>query len=179
MTTIGLFYGSTAGTTEDAARLIQQEFERAGHQVDVHDVGTTDIEAMVDYDKLIIGVPTYNIGELQDDWYMVFDELADLVLIGVQVALFGLGDQYGYADTFQDALGILGRRLRDDCGANLLGFWPSEGYDFNYSAGVEDGLFMGLALDDDHQAALTESRIKAWVQQLVREFELADAVEVG
>jgi len=179
MTAIGLFYGSTAGTTEEAGRLIQREFERAQQQVEVHDIGSTDIDALVDYDKLIIGVPTYNIGELQDDWYVVFDKLADLVLIGVQVALFGLGDQYGYADTFQDALGILGRRLRDECGAELVGFWSAEGYDFAYSEGIEDGSFMGLALDDDNQGALTESRIQAWVQQIIREFELEGALHVG
>ncbi|MBZ0307310.1 MAG: flavodoxin domain-containing protein, partial [Anaerolineae bacterium] len=125
-----------------------------------------------DYDKLIIGVPTYNIGELQDDWFFVFDELAEVVLVGIQVALYGMGDQYGYPDTFQDAIGILGRRLRDDCGAELVGYWPTDGYEFTDSLAIEDGKFMGLALDDGYQGNLTEARVKAWVKQLIAEFEL-------
>jgi len=173
MTNIGLFYGSTAGTTAEAAELIKQEFESTYHQdVILHDIGATDVETMYDYDKIIIGVPTYNIGELQDDWFFVYETLEDLVLAGIQIALYGLGDQYGYADTFQDAIGILGHTFRDQCGAELVGFWSTEDYDFAESRGVENGKFMGLALDDDNQGKLTESRIKAWVQQLVKEFEL-------
>jgi flavodoxin I len=170
--TIGLFYGSTSGNTEMAAEVIQQEFDKIQPGlVELHNIGTTHVEVLMNYDQLIIGVPTYNIGELQDDWYLVFDQLDTLSLAGCQVALFGLGDQYGYADTFQDALGILGNKLRE-IGAELIGFTSMEGYDFAQSLGVEDGQFMGLALDEDHQAPLTEPRIKAWVQQLIHEFAL-------
>jgi flavodoxin I len=170
--TIGLFYGSTSGNTEMAAEVIQQEFDKIQPGlVELHNIGNTNLEDLMNYDKLIIGVPTYNIGELQDDWYLVFDQLDALSLAGCQVALFGLGDQYGYADTFQDALGILGNKLRE-IGAELIGFTSIEGYDFSQSLGVEEGQFMGLALDEDHQASLTEPRIRAWVQQLIHEFAL-------
>lgn len=173
MTKIGLFYGSTAGMTADIAERIKEVFDahREG-LIEIYDIATVELDMLYEYDKLIIGVPTYNIGELQDDWYFAFDNLENLVLIGMQVALFGLGDQYGYPDTFQDAIGILGRRLRDDCGAELVGYWPTEGYDFVESAGVEDGQFMGLALDEDGQAELTEQRIRSWVEQLMTEFTL-------
>ncbi|MBZ0307285.1 MAG: flavodoxin [Anaerolineae bacterium] len=170
--TIGLFYGSTSGNTEMAAEAIQQEFEKIQPGlVALHDIGSTDIDTLMNYEKLIIGVPTYNIGELQDDWYMVFDQLDSLSLAGCQVALFGMGDQYGYSDTFQDALGILGNKLRD-IGAELIGFTSTEGYDFSSSLGVENDQFMGLALDEDHQASLTDQRIKAWVGQISHEFAL-------
>jgi flavodoxin I len=43
-------------------------------------------------------------------------------------------------------------------------------YDFVDSLGVEDGQFMGLALDDDHQKKLTNPRIARWVRQLIGEF---------
>jgi flavodoxin I len=178
MTKIGLFYGSTADTTAEAADHIKQAFDAFQEGiVEIHDIATCDLEMMYDYEKLIIGVPTYNIGELQDDWYFAFDDLSNLVLTGMQVAIYGLGDQYGYPDSFQDAIGILGRRLRDDCGAELVGSWPIDGYDFEESAGVENGKFMGLALDEDGQAELTEQRIQAWVKQLISEFMLKpDAV---
>lgn len=171
MTKIGLFYGSTAGTTAEAAEHIKEAFDVFEEGlVEIHDIATCDLETMYDYEKLIIGVPTYNIGELQDDWYFVFDDLSNVVLTGMQVAVYGLGDQYTYPYSFQDAIGILGRRLRDECGAELVGYWPIEGYDFEDSAGVEDGKFMGLALDDDGQPELNEQRIQAWVKQLITEF---------
>lgn len=173
MTKIGLFYGSTAGTTAEVAELIKQAFDKFQEGlVEMHDIGRVDVATLYDYEKLIIGSPTYNIGELQDDWYYAFDDLADMVLTGVQVALYGLGDQYGYTDTFQDAIGILGRRLRDECGAELVGYWPTHGYDFEESAGIENDKFMGLALDDDGQAELTAERVQVWVEQLMREFAI-------
>lgn len=176
MTKIGLFYGSTAGTTGDAAEYIKKVFNTfQTNLVEIHDVATCDLATMYDYDKLIIGVPTYNIGELQDDWYFVFDDLSDIVLVGIQVAIYGFGDQYAYSDTFQDAIGILGHQLRDVCGAELVGSWPIEGYDFEDSAGVEDGRFIGLALDDEGQPELTEKRIEQWVAQLIEEFGLRPA----
>ena len=175
MSDIGLFYGTTAGTTEVSAEAIQSTFDKfQSGLVSLHNIGESSLDDLYNYDQLIIGVPTYNIGELQDDWYMIYDDLAFLTLTGIQVALFGHGDQYGYPDTFQDALGILGRRFRDDCGAELVGYTSTDGYDFAYSEGVEDGQFMGLAIDDDFQAHLTDGRIAAWVEQLIREFQLAD-----
>lgn len=174
MTKIGLFFGSTAGSTATAAELIAKEIEHTtGEVVDIFDICDTDIETFYEYDYLIIGVPTYNIGELQDDWYIIYDNLASLTLTGLDVALFGLGDQYNYSETFQDALGILGHQLRDTCGATLHGYWPTAGYDFIESQGVENGNFMGLALDDDNQPELTEQRIKMWVGQLIGEFGIA------
>ena len=173
MTTIGLFYGTTAGSSEAAAEAIKTAFDAFQPDlVTLHDIASTDLDTFYEYDCLIIGVPTYNIGELQDDWFMVYEDLETLVLAGMPVALFGLGDQYGYSHTYQDAIGILGRRFRDDCGAELVGFTPTDGYDFTESLGVENGQFMGLALDDDNQAKLTDERIRAWVQQLIREFNL-------
>jgi flavodoxin I len=121
------------------------------------------------YDKLILGCPTWNIGELQSDWDRLLPQMDTLDLSGRQVALFGLGDEGGYPDTYQDAIGIIGEKARER-GATLVGFWPTAGYDFLESRGVEDGMFMGLMLDDDNAPELTPERIKVWVQQLVQEF---------
>lgn len=174
---IGLYFGSTAGTTEEAAELIKKELELTFPDVvDLRDIGKNPADTMMDYELLIVGCPTYNIGELQDDWFMVFEDLEMLSFAGCKVAMFGMGDQYGYADTFVDAIGILGKRFRDDCGANLVGYTSIEGYNFIGSVGLEEGRFMGLALDDDNQGSLTAERIKKWVAQLIQEFELASLV---
>ncbi|MCQ3930804.1 MAG: flavodoxin [Chloroflexi bacterium] len=170
--TIGLFYGTNNGATESAAEEIKAEFEKIwSGMVNLHKVGQVDITTMMDYDNLILGVPTYNIGELQDDWYFIYDKLDALALTGCRVAIFGLGDQYGYPDTFQDGIGILGEKIRL-IGGELVGFTATAGFEFSNSRGVENGQFMGLALDNDNQPDLTTARIQAWVQQLIGEFDL-------
>jgi len=57
-------------------------------------------------------------------------------------------------------------------GGETVGYRPIDGYDFNESKAVVDGKFLGLAIDEDNQSDLTESRIKSWVSQLKREFSL-------
>ncbi|MEL6406968.1 MAG: flavodoxin [Chloroflexota bacterium] len=170
---VGLFYGSTSGTTQQIANAICDVWHKAGMNVlqPVNLMDVNDIRVLEDYDYLILGCPTWNIGELQDDWNMAFPNLELLDLSDKSVALFGAGDQKNYNENFQDALGILGRELRVR-GAKLVGFTSTEGYNFDQSISIEDNQFMGLALDEDNQSDMTDQRIKAWVQQLIQEFDL-------
>jgi len=170
MSEIGLFYGSSSGCTETAAELIKDFFEnlQSQHTIRLFNIAECDIGLMQNYPKLILGVSTWHIGELQPDWDDNFEALDTLDFTGKTVALFGLGDQFGYADTFQDGIGILGRKVRDQ-GARLVGYWPVDGYDFEDSVGVEDGQFMGLSLDEDNESELTEERVHTWVKQLLGE----------
>lgn len=167
MAKIGLFYGTQTGNTQTAAELIQKEF--GSDAVDLHDVADADISDFESYECIIIGCPTWNIGELQSDWEGLYEELDSVDFSGKKVAYFGPGDQVGYADNFQDAMGILEEKISALNGATV-GHWSTDGYDFNDSKAVQDGKFVGLALDDDNQAELTESRIKQWVAQLKQEF---------
>jgi flavodoxin I len=73
-----------------------------------------------------------------------------LDLSGRQVALFGLGDEGGYPDTYQDAIGIIGEKARER-GATLVGFWPTAGYDYLAHAG---GISVGLSYGDDREHAV-------------------------
>ncbi len=94
MTPIGLFYGSDTGFTTLVATLIKEEFDTvAPDLVTVHNIAETPVERMLDYDRLIVGCPTWNIGQLQDDWDNVFLKLDELDLSGKKLAIFGLGDQ--------------------------------------------------------------------------------------
>lgn len=165
-----LFYGSNNGATAEAAEKIAEAFKtQVGLKPALLDIATTPLKTMLEFSQLILGCPTWYVGDLQDDWDTHVSELDALDLTGKQVALFGTGDQVCYSDTFQDALGILGRRCRER-GAQIVGWWPTEGYDFSASQGVENGLFFGLALDDDTQHGLSGVRIQTWVSQLVTEF---------
>ena len=79
------------------------------------------------------------------------------------------GDSIGYADNFQDALGILEEKITE-LGGTTVGYWSTDGYDFNESKALKNDNFVGLALDEDNQPELTDNRIKAWVTQLKKEF---------
>ena len=164
---IALFYGTQTGNTQDAAEEIQKAL--GSDQVDLMDISSASPEDFQPYECVIVGCPTWNIGELQADWDGFFPELDEIDFSGKKVAYFGCGDQVGYADNFQDAMGILEEKISEK-GGKTVGLWSTEGYDFSESKGVRGDRFVGLALDNDNQSDLTEDRIKKWVTQLKTEF---------
>ncbi|PHJ57636.1 flavodoxin FldA [Nostoc linckia z18] len=170
MSKIGLFFGTQTGNTQTESEIIQKEFG-GDSVVTLNDVSQAEPSDFNNYDYIIVGCPTWNVGELQSDWEDFYDELDNIDFTGKKVAYFGTGDQVGYPDTFQDALGILEEKISEN-GAETVGYWPTEGYEFSESKAVRDGKFVGLALDEDNQSDLTEERIKAWVTQLKPEFGL-------
>ena len=168
---IGLFYGSSTCYTEMAAEKIR---ERIGTEwIDLHNVAEDPIALAEQYDFLIFGIPTWDYGELQEDWENIWDDLARLDLHGKTVALFGLGDQEGYPQWFQDALGYLHAQLVTQ-GARAVGYWPAEGYQFEESKGLTDdgSQFVGLALDEENEFELSDQRIERWCNQVMAEFGL-------
>lgn len=168
MSKIGLFYGTQTGNTETLAQAIQAEFG-GDSVVTLHDIADASPDDFADYACLIVGCPTWNIGELQADWEGFYDELDEIDFSGKKVAYFGAGDQIGYADNFQDAMGILAEKIRS-LGGKTVGQWPTISYEFNESKAVQNGKFVGLALDEDNQPELTESRISTWVAQVKMAF---------
>lgn len=174
---VALFFGSTNGNTASVARLIQQEFaHQAGIDVELFDVADFYLEEMLEFDDLIVGIPTWDIGMLQRDWEAVVEEFDTLDLHGKHAALFGLGDQIGYPDTFGDAVFFVADKL-ESAGATLVGSWPTDGYEFTASWAVRDNRFIGLMLDEDNQRELTDGRVRDWVAQLLNEFGLSAADE--
>lgn len=166
---IGLFYGSSTCYTEMAAEKIRDFF--GADKVDLFNVAETPIIESQFYRKLIFGIPTWDYGELQEDWEEIWPELDELDLSDSHVALFGLGDQVGYPEWFLDAMGYLHEKLRERR-AKLVGYWPNKGYRFESSQALcENGqFFMGLALDEENQFELSDERISNWCEQLVKEF---------
>jgi flavodoxin II len=169
---IGLFYGSTTCYTEMAAEKIQAQLNALfqAEVVSIFNIKDVPLKRAEQFDILIFGISTWDFGELQEDWESHWEDIRDLHLSGKTVALFGLGDQLGYADWFQDALGMLHDELAV-LGCHFIGYWPNEGYSFAVSKGLtEDGShFVGLSLDDENQYDLTESRIEQWTDQLLHE----------
>ena len=183
--TIAVFFASETGRSKAIAfelvkLLKEMTFEvnmDASHSVEVcdlpFDLAETQLETICNYDFIIFGCPTWNIGELQVDLAEIFENFDDLDLNGKQVAIYGLGDQDGYPETYQDAMGLLAVKVIER-GAQLLGKTKTEGHHFSKSLAVErrTNLFYGLALDEDIQPHLTEERLKEWSCQLEREYLL-------
>ena len=169
---IGLFYGSTTCYTEMAAEKIQAQLNNMFDEqvVDLHNIKDVSLSQTAQYDILILGISTWDFGELQEDWESSWDEVHQLPLSGKVIALFGLGDQYGYADWFQDALGMLHDAIAPS-GCQFIGYTANEGYEFAQSKALieNDSKFVGLSLDDENQFQLTDERIARWCEQLVTE----------
>lgn len=170
MAKIGLFYGSTTGKTADAAEQIQAALG-GDAVVDLYDISEKEVTDLSEYSHLIIGCPTWNIGDVQDDWDAVLDDLDGVDFNGKTVAYFGTGDQIGYADNFQDAMGILEEKIAG-LGGKTVGYWSADGYDHSESKAIRNGKFCGLALDDDNESDKTEERIQTWCTQLKSEMGL-------
>ncbi len=177
--TIGLFYGSSTCYTEIAAEKIRDLLAKDATVI-LHNVASCDVSSMENYRYLILGIPTWDYGELQEDWENQWPRLSNIDLSGKTIALYGLGDQIGYPDWFQDALGYLYQKVTDQ-GANVIGFWPATNYQYTSSLalitdeseekGQSEVFFAGLALDDETEFDLSEDRLQQWCQQLIQEFE--------
>lgn len=165
---IGLFYASTTGNTEQVSEQIAALLP---DQIHLHDIAAEGVAGMALYQHLIMGIPTWDFGELQEDWDEHWPALQALDLSGKRVALFGLGDQLGYGEWFLDAMGALNQVLRT-AGAEVVVPWPVEGYRFEASKALtpEGTHFVGLALDEDGEHGLSEERVHLWLPQVLAAF---------
>lgn len=167
--TIGLFVGSDTGNTEEIGKMLIDKWKVSELElVDASDMSTEDYER---FQIIIIGMPTWYDGELQSDFDDFFETFKTIDFSGKAVAMFGLGDQTGYAEYFVDGLGTLGQVIQEN-GGYIFGMWPNEGYDFDESKGLyNDDYFYGLVLDFENQMDLNEPRLDAWISQLEGEIE--------
>jgi len=158
---IAVIYGSTTGNTSDTAVKVQK---RLGEdKVELFDVKDVGLDALEYFNEIIFAIPTWDYGEVQEDWQDVWDEVDDVDFSAKTVAFIGLGDQYSYAEWFQDAMGMLHDKVVAQ-GATIVGHWPAADYDFEESKALTDDKqhFVGLALDDDCEPELSDQRIADW-----------------
>ena len=162
MSKIGVFYGSSGGSTKDIATKIASKL--GVESTSIYDVASAKADDLKPYDILLFGSSTWGLGDLQDDWEDFINILPSVDLSGKKVALFGCGDSYSYSDTFCDAIGKLYEVVKDR--TNVIGFTDTAGYSFDSSEAVVDGLFVGLAIDEDNESNLSEQRIDNWIEKI-------------
>jgi flavodoxin II len=168
---IGLFYGSSTCYTEMTGEKIRKIIGE--DQVDFFNIADTPIIQTEFYDFLIFGIPTWDYGELQEDWEEIWDELDQVNFTGKKIAIYGLGDQVGYPEWFLDAMGYLHSKLVHR-GAIPCGYWPRTGYEFEASKALtpDGNYFVGLAVDEENEFQLSDARIQQWCEQILNEFGL-------
>jgi len=171
---IGVFFGTSTGSTEEAALLIAAEFgESASEPIEIDEVQGSVAAEFAKYDNLVVGTPTWNTGaDLErsgtgwDEIY--YSEMQDLNIAGKKVAVFGLGDQISYSENYADATGEL-HDVFESLGCKMIGYTSQDGYEHEASKSIRGDLFCGLLLDAVNQEELTDDRVKNWVASLLKE----------
>ncbi|MDU7914577.1 MAG: flavodoxin [Klebsiella grimontii] len=159
MANIGIFFGTDTGKTRKIAKMIHKQLgELADAPVNIN---RTTLDDFMAYPVLLLGTPTLGDGQLPGLG------LDDASLKGKTVALFGLGDQRGYPDNFVSGMRPLFDALSAR-GAQMIGSWPNEGYEFSASSALEGDRFVGLVLDQDNQFDQTEARLASWLEEIKR-----------
>tara|TARA_R110001583_G_scaffold185046_2_gene344938 strand:- start:22407 stop:22961 length:555 start_codon:yes stop_codon:yes gene_type:complete len=170
MNRIGLFFGTETGTTRLIAKKIHKKLgdDIAAKPLNVNRIALAD---MLQYDALILGTPSYGIGEipgrsagcLEPNWEEFLAQFESADFSGKRVALFGLGAQERYSDRFASSLLRLYEVFKG-FGAEIVGSWPTDGYTFDHSAAIVDGRFVGLVIDARTQGMHTDERIDIWLE---------------
>jgi flavodoxin I len=105
MNKIGIFFGTEQGMTAAMAQVMYRVLGDgiAGEPVNVNQAKVPDL---LQYKALILGAPSYGVGELpgrttgsqEGNWEEFLFRLDDADLSGKRIALFGLGNQQKYYD---------------------------------------------------------------------------------
>lgn len=159
-----IFFASKNGITENVAYDIQYAFDNG---VDIYNVAD-GISQMKDYDNLIIGTPTYGVGDLPEEWKAVIDELINLDLSDKTVALFSTGDQILFHESFVNGMGTLYELLKEK-NVKFVGQTKTIGYHYEETTATDNGMFVGLVIDDVNQAETSIDRIQDWVDEIKKE----------
>jgi len=167
---LGIFYGSTTGNTEHVAKLIAEFLGK--DRVQLFDIDGATVENVNAFQNLAFGIPTWDIGELQEDWVFWIKNVEDpkMNLQGKKIAVFGVGDQEGYPDTFGDAMGVLYDLLVAKGANPVINQWPMSSYKFDASKALRGEFLVGMICDEDNQPELTKKRVQTWVELAKKEF---------
>jgi len=167
MSKIVLLYAPKGGSVETAAQRLERLYDDS--DLDVIEISNFDVKNLVSYKNFILGCSTVGAENWEDadsnnEWDQFFHEIEEqkISLEGKKVAIFGLGNQVLYPDHFVDAMMLL-KNEAEKHGAEIVGYWPTKGYDFTDSDAVEGDKFVGLALDEDNEDELSDQRIEEWL----------------
>jgi flavodoxin I len=169
---IAVLYGPVGGNTERVAKLIVKKIGSENCVlIPVKDASVATFEG---YKSFIIGgstigTHTWSHKNSSSDWDKFMPLFKQIDFSGKKVAIFGLGDQLAYTNNFVDDMRTLYDVLIEN-GASILGQTSTDDYEFNESAAVVNGKFVGLPLNEDHEEELSEGRIEGWIKSFINQF---------
>src|SRR5690554_2915562 len=165
MNKIAILYGTSGGSVESVAKQVQDLFEGNADIYNVLDVSLSEIE---DYKYIIVGTSTTGIGDLQDDWEGFLPSFAKIDFTGKKIAIFALGDSASYSSSFAESMKVVYDEIADK--TTIVGQTADEGYTYDDSMAVNDGIWVGLPIDEDNEYDMTEQRLTTWVEELKKIF---------
>lgn len=170
---VGIFFGTSTGSTESVADMIKEEIGDADGPFDIETLEGSVQDNFSKYSALIVGTPTWNTGADTERSGTGWDEIyyssmQELNLKGKKVAVFGLGDQESYSENYADATGEL-HDVFENLGCQMMGYTSQEGYEHDDSKAIRGDKFCGLLCDMVNQEELSEERVQNWVAQLREE----------
>lgn len=167
MKKIGIFYSFRSVKT---GQQVKKMVKLLNIEVELVDVDIATAADFLKFEYYILAVPTWFDGELPSYWDEFLPSIEDESLSGKKFAIFGGGDQKGYPENFVDGIGIMAQFIENK-GGQVVGLTSVDTYTFEHSKAQRGEHFMGLALDIENQAALTNERIENWVGSLKEEFK--------
>lgn len=167
MSKIGIFYGSCGGITGEVAEEIGKFFDVDEDDIINMEEDFDDVDQLLGYDILFLGSSTWGQGDVQRDWVDPLYEIEqdEVDFSGKTVALFGAGDCESHAEHFVSALGKM-HDLFKERGAKVVGSFPTDGYTYEASLAIKDGMFCGLPIDNVNEEDKTEARVQAWCEKV-------------
>lgn len=168
MSKLAIFFGPENGSVHRVAKLLASKMSDKNPEL-IPVIKATEAD-LSKYDKIIFGISTIGRDTWDQkfgnvDWAQFMPSINNFDFHGKKVAIFGLGDHITYAYHFVNSMGILAKSLQKN-GADLVGKVSPEGYTFQDSEALENGMFLGLPIDEDFESELTESRLNCWIEQL-------------
>ncbi len=164
MKTVGIFYGTTGGKTQEVIDIVAAKLG----DVKVIDVAN-GIGELSSFDNIILASPTYGMGDLQDDWAGCIDELAGMDFSGKVVALIGVGDSAIFGGNYVEAMKHFYDAVSPK-GAKIVGAMSTDVYSFEASEAVIDDKFMGLAIDASFDEGEMTEKVEEWLAKIKPEF---------
>jgi len=115
MSKTGIFYASKGGVTETFAKQIA---EKLG--ADLHNMKDTKVDAIADYQNVVLMSSSYFFGALMEDWGGKVKLLHTVDFSGKNVAIVGVGSQERHPDSFCSGAADFYDKLRFS-GARFVG----------------------------------------------------------
>jgi flavodoxin I len=174
MSKTALFFSPVGGNVNNVADMLG---ELIGNDridlIPVKEAGPEDVEK---YSQVIlvgstVGADHWTNETIVDEWEAFFSKIGENSFENKKVAIVGLGNYVLYPEHFADGMADLYNRITRQK-AKVFGFFDAKVYDYTDSESVnEDGLFCGLAIDEDNEPELTPGRLEKWIASLSPDFE--------